>query len=147
MRSRVLAPEPPAAAPARAAREVRSCAVCGSDEAREVFVKDAHRYLRCRGCGVVFLSGARDCTEAEALYDHLYARFGGFDPLTERRHQERLRTLERFRQRNRLLDVGCGAGHFLHVAKACGWQAEGTEVSQAARALGERLRSGDSKHR
>ena len=32
----------------------------------------------------------------------------------------------------RLLDVGCGAGQFLDVARARGWAAEGTEISSSA---------------
>ena len=139
----------PSIAPSAQARKapaaVPACTVCGSPRARELFAQIPYRYLRCADCGVAFVDGPDYFPKASVLYEHLYARFGGFDPLTERRYRARLSSLARYRRSNRLLDVGCGTGHFLAVAGSLGWQAEGTELSDAACALGER--TGATVHR
>jgi SAM-dependent methyltransferase len=50
----------------------------------------------------------------------------------ERRLTEIMHSFEKYRQNNRFLDVGCGAGTLLTVALNEAWQAEGIEVSRSS---------------
>jgi 2-polyprenyl-3-methyl-5-hydroxy-6-metoxy-1,4-benzoquinol methylase len=43
--------------------------------------------------------------------------------------KKRVRTIAGYKTKGRLLDVGCGIGTFLDVAKKVGWDVSGTEVS------------------
>jgi len=45
--------------------------------------------------------------------------------------------MEPFRKTNKLLDVGCGIGYFLEVAKRKGWEVYGTEYTDEAVAICE----------
>lgn len=54
-------------------------------------------------------------------------------PYATRLSYERLvKSLSQFRQTNRWLDVGCGAGHLMEVAKSANWDVVGTELSTVA---------------
>lgn len=54
-------------------------------------------------------------------------------PYATRLSYERLvKSLSQFRQTNRWLDVGCGAGHLIEVAKSANWEVVGTELSIVA---------------
>jgi 2-polyprenyl-3-methyl-5-hydroxy-6-metoxy-1,4-benzoquinol methylase len=122
-----------------------ACDICGSEERRSAGsyvmqvpghpLSGSRWYLeRCENCGLVYI----DPRPKEQI-------FGGFVPNTERDlsaaafWQRRLRTLERFHAPGRLLDVGVGAGAFLHYARHRGWDAHGLDVQKEfARSIYER---------
>ncbi len=50
---------------------------------------------------------------------------------------KKLKMLERYAFKGKLLDYGCGTGHFLARAKKIGWQVQGVEPDADARALAQ----------
>jgi len=88
---------------------------------------------RCAACGLAFLWPPPSDATLQALYGSYYrADNVALHPITATRYREILQRLEGDRGPGRLLDVGCGAGQFLEVAVARGWNAEGTEISSSA---------------
>lgn len=87
--------------------------------------------MRCRACGLVF--AGRRPSEAE-LAEHYgsYSRADYDSPITRARYRELLGSFERYRRRNRILDVGCGIGYFLEEARDRGWEAHGSELEERA---------------
>jgi 23S rRNA U2552 (ribose-2'-O)-methylase RlmE/FtsJ len=82
----------------------------------------------------------------QELIDY-YANYGSVDSISEitvRRYHELLDKFEAFRKNNKIIDVGCGRGHFLKVAKERGWDVHGTEFSdqlvEHGRTLGIEIR-------
>ncbi len=122
------------------AASARSCPVCGRDDSRAL---DAGGSLqRCRGCRAVYWSQAWTLADLRGHYRGYYeGRPHDYDPLTEKRYHAILERFEQLGSVGRLLDVGCGAGHFLAVAETRGWQATGVEVSQSALELLEQVRA------
>lgn len=112
------------------------CLVCGSTDYGVLGKQYAHAYLvQCENCGFVF--GRRIPSEQE-LNDHYakYPRNTSLSPVTIMRYEELLAQFEPFRKNNRLLDIGCGDGHFLAVAKSKGWEVYGTEFTDEAVQIG-----------
>jgi glycosyltransferase involved in cell wall biosynthesis/SAM-dependent methyltransferase len=107
-----------------------------------VFRTPTRRYLQCSGCGLVFLSPRPAVGAIQEFYrkeyDQAYGRVeGGPDRMpvfrSVARHLHRHR-----RPPGRLLDVGCGDGHFLELCREAGWTTFGLEVSREAAERGLR---------
>lgn len=137
-----------------------SCPLCQCDhfkrydEVPDRLTKEINRYLpleikplqqitnirqQCRSCGLIFLS-PRLCDESLSLIYHLWYRYGYrliFDNdqyIAQRLYEFKryhLNTLKQVSpQTGRLLDVGCGNGLFLKVAREAGWQGIGVEFDR-----------------
>lgn len=135
------------------------CPVCAAAGPREPFLRIQHALYRCEVCGLIYSERVGDPDLAryyregeEGFFDRPY-----FDAAAEaRRHPE----YPNYRfalgkigapggeVRSRLLDVGCGTGALLGVARELGFEAEGLEVSsevvkKEARAFKIHLFDGD----
>ncbi len=117
------------------------CPVCGSAGATPVIARKGFRYVRCDGCGAVYVDPMPSAEEAKAFYqDPAYfsgdAEIGYRDYAAMHRalaphFRRRLRLLARWQpRRGRLLDVGCADGYFLELARAEGWEVAEVEVSE-----------------
>jgi SAM-dependent methyltransferase len=81
----------------------------------------------------VFHNEFSNDAELREYYSHYYRGDNlAFSAITEDRFQTLLSSFEDYRQTGRVLDVGCGAGHFLKVAIDRGWSAYGTEIAGGA---------------
>ncbi len=88
---------------------------------------------RCDNCGFVFSRLQPSGEELEKIYSaYSYDQQYHISPITLKRYREILAGFERYRKLNTLLDVGCGSGIFLSVAREMGWQVYGTEFSAKA---------------
>jgi SAM-dependent methyltransferase len=120
---------------ARYPRDVDSaytnCIVCGGGELHPLQRYRSAHLLRCQTCGLTF-AGVRP---TDQILDHHYGGYGTSwvdSPITRERYRELLDRLEPYRQSNRILDMGCGAGYFLEEAVKRGWTAYGSEFGEHA---------------
>lgn len=101
---------------------------------------DRLRVVRCTRCGLVYQDPRPTANALLRYYDMLYAKLDEDDGMREfeaYRHRTKVQELKRLglihrwvRPPGRLLDIGCGHGYFLLIAKECGWQVAGVEISE-----------------
>ncbi len=110
---------------------IHSCIVCNSDQLKPIAGYEKAWLARCSNCGMVFSTNNPSQTQLEEYYKG-YGRNDYLSPITIKRYHEILDRFEGARKTNKLLDVGCGIGYFLEVAKSRGWDVYGTEFTDAA---------------
>ncbi|MFQ5845829.1 MAG: class I SAM-dependent methyltransferase [Planctomycetota bacterium] len=134
------------ARPSAASPPPRRCPLCGPSRAQPIRGAGsgaAPRPVRCPECRLVYI----DPLPAAALDPRTYGA-AYYEPWQSRREQRarrllwrrRLAQVEALARGGALLDVGCGDGLFLQVAREAGWRVEGIEFSpEGARRAAERL--------
>jgi len=117
--------------------------MCASPDAGLRYRMPRFEVLDCRGCALVYLWPQPSPEEIRAMFSTLYTTgagslpelrdYFGFcyddvpsNPLVQL-YESWLHALERVREPGRLLDVGCGTGLFLAVARRRGWQPFGID--------------------
>jgi len=88
--------------------------------------------LLCRTCGSLYTSTLPGSSHAQD-YDSYYTSANLSVPeFVNKRLDEIVLGFDRYRQSNRLLEVGFGAGSLLQAAARAGWNVAGVEISKTA---------------
>ncbi len=112
---------------------------------------------RCESCETVFMNPMPSAADLAKLYPDEYYSFQ--IPTRESPARRMIRKILRyprvyampdFKEPGTMLDVGCGAGHYLLEMKYQGWDVHGAELSQGAAAAGRKagidIRGGELMH-
>lgn len=105
--------------------------ICGSNELKTLPDFTEAHLCKCQNCGFVF---SRQIPTEQELIEHYegYGRNDYLSPITIKRYHQLLDSFEPYRKTGKILDVGCGIGYFLDVAKERGWEVYGTEYTDEA---------------
>jgi len=138
-------------APERDAIEAQTdepCNLCGGRVARRVYQLTNFAVLECAACGLRYRTNRPSRDEVARLYNadgYLHSRLfagweseAGLQSAAADNFRWGLRRLRGVGICGRLLDVGCGRGLFLRLARDEGWSVAGVEVAHYAAELGRR---------
>jgi len=116
-----------------------ACVVCGNRRFTLPFAWKHPWMVKCTECGIAFAyPQPSDQALAEIYDEHYFDEWGSRDnndalkqmkTLTFRSHIEKVARLANVKT---MIDLGCGLGHSLDVAKELGWDAYGLEMNEAA---------------
>jgi 2-polyprenyl-3-methyl-5-hydroxy-6-metoxy-1,4-benzoquinol methylase len=124
-----------------------SCSVCGASDAELIWQESGWDLVRCRTCDLVYVANPPDDEGVAALYTDDEGFHAGLTHGDEESAQIARCTAEEHLAEmaeagggprpgaDRLLDVGCAAGHFVAAANAAGWRARGVELNDATAAV------------
>jgi SAM-dependent methyltransferase len=116
------------------------CPVCGAEPGDAPAISN-HPMLRCRQCRLIY---ARNREVPSGLYESAYAPQGDYAGQLEAARAQLAGTgsfdwshqwvFDQVRPsgQRRALDLGCGVGSALHLAKQAGWLPHGQDISQNA---------------
>lgn len=114
----------------------RPCPLCGADDTDEIVVKDGFSHVTCKPCGFMYVSPVAK----DEVVEESYRQEESWAEVLENQTQlefDRLKfaygldlALEYGPPRPRVLDVGCGPGIFIDVARDGGFEAVGVELNQ-----------------
>ena len=127
--------------------EETSCTLCGHSNSEElekcnvIFDLDVFsiKMVKCKTCGLVYLNPRLNERGLTKFYETYFRQRGTSDYDIEQTNASP-RLINRFLNeiekrvpfKAKLLDVGCGRGVFLQIAKARGWDVYGIEFSRIA---------------
>ena len=108
------------------------CILCQSSDTSVLFKRDAYAMVSCKKCGLIY---RQPRLEKEKYLKEVQKYYSQIDP-SFRVASSRERLYERFlsrigrikRKHSRLLDVGCGIGYFLFLAREHSYEVNGIEL-------------------
>lgn len=114
-----------------------NCNLCGSNNTKILISRGPSNIVRCKKCGLVY-ENPRDSE------DELLNHFISDEILIQHKKdvwyeskikifKKNLKRIEKYLpNKGMLLDIGCGYGTFLKMAKDSSWQVQGVEISESA---------------
>ena len=125
-------------------RAMVPCPVCGGYGFKRLFSKKTDDYVRCGKCGLVMINPQPTDEEVAALYNKDYYRSWGLEgdysavaEMKSATFDTKIRIVEQYSDRGRLLDIGCASGFLLEAAKKRGWNPYGVELSEESASIAQ----------
>lgn len=112
------------------------CRVCGGRDAAPYAAKDGYRFVRCGGCGFVYLDPMPSPRTLAALYGGDAGEISAerYPKAASRMRRARIKALRfaRYFRGGKALDIGCGGGFVVEAMRRRGAWAAGLDIDARA---------------
>lgn len=117
------------------------CIICGCDSHEEICdiaispLLISSKLVRCKECGFYYANPRLKEEVEEEHYKKRYHENENIDYWYEGRidvFKRSFHEISKFVNKGSLLDVGCGMGYFMDLARNNGWEVKGVEISDSA---------------
>ena len=119
------------------------CVLCNSNKKKVLQVAGPFKLVRCTDCGLIYVSPRPTPKSHNVFHNRDYFRSFYHQGIDEfyaekkdiyrwelRKNRPRLRFVEEYCRKGRLLDVGMGQGMFVNIAREKGWKTHGTDICE-----------------
>jgi len=119
----------------------RTCRICDSFNIKYSFSKNGYSIFYCTDCGFLFINPQPSDEVLAEIYKSSYFLGDGSEKEEKERSEMKLETAKLYLQvlidyygntEGNLLEIGCGTGEFLLLAKKTGFNVTGIEISQSS---------------
>lgn len=119
------------------------CPFCKNFQAKPVFKTGKYSLISCTSCDLVYLMPMPTKAQIASLYgeeyfnnemDHAigYANYNHMEGVLKKEAAKKIEFIKGATNKKKLLDIGCGLGTFLRVAKSKGFDVCGNDISTYA---------------
>ena len=126
------------------ARKKVKCNLCGGKKHEKIAKKDKNtKIVECKNCGLIFVDPMPSDQYINKIYqkkyyspadkpypeisNHLKQR-----PFLESYFKKEIARIKKIKKKGKILDIGCGPGFFLNIAKSAGFKVFGSDISKFA---------------
>lgn len=118
-------------------RETVTCPVCGADDSTVFWVKDGFVHVKCSHCQFIYVNPRLNEQALAGFYTGTWTRRYNCTKFSQtnlnkpddRENRRNLLEIARIVKEGRLLEIGCGTGYFLQVARdEFGFDTHGVEI-------------------
>lgn len=115
-------------------KEYVPCVICNSDNSSSIYSRESINIVKCTKCGLMYQNPrvSQNLVNEETNRKDYYKIYEKIAQDQEKFFRNRFETVLKGIPTGKVLDVGCGTGGFLKVAKDLGWDVYGVEVSSLA---------------
>lgn len=123
-------------------REYIPCNSCNANNYKIIHKGGSYNVVTCSECGLYYLNPRPNSKSIKSFYQKEYYHGGlnstGYSNYSilqtdlELEAKKRLTVIKQYVNKGKLIDIGCGYGHFLNEAKQAGFQVMGLDISEEA---------------
>ncbi len=124
--------------------EYVKCNICALEDTKFLLKIEKANIVKCKNCGLVYVNPRPTKKELSKLYQKDYytnkrffeGKYYGYHDYkknvegTIKTFELVQKTIKKFKEKGKLLDIGCGPGVYLGVAEKDGFKVQGIEISK-----------------